>query len=91
MSRLIVPLWINGKEEIPGPTFDVISPQKNELCWKASNATPDDAIRAVEAAEAAFPRWSQTKPVVKQKILNRTVSTSTSPLIPSRDKAAINA
>jgi len=52
---LIVPLWINGKEEVPGATFDIISPRSNELCWKAASATTEDSIRAVEAAQAAFP------------------------------------
>jgi hypothetical protein len=69
MDGLTVPLWINGKEETPGPTFDVISPQNNKLCWKAASASTEDAIRAVEAAQAAFPSWSKTKPAARQKIL----------------------
>ena len=76
MSEIIVPLWINGKEEVPGPTFDVISPKDNKLCWRASDAIPEDGIRAIEAAKAAFPSWSQTKPAVKQNILFKAVSSS---------------
>ncbi|KAJ5698654.1 hypothetical protein N7462_000659 [Penicillium macrosclerotiorum] len=64
-----VPLLINGKEEYPSATFDVISPYTNQPCWAAASASPQDAIRAVEAADAAFPAWSQTKPTVRRDIL----------------------
>ncbi|PLB50751.1 aldehyde dehydrogenase family protein [Aspergillus steynii IBT 23096] len=65
----VIPLVINGKEEIPDSTFDVISPYTNERCWATASASPQDAIRAVEAADAAFPAWSQTKPTVRRDIL----------------------
>ncbi|KAF9894626.1 hypothetical protein FE257_006514 [Aspergillus nanangensis] len=65
----VIPLIINGKEEVPGPTFDVISPYTNERCWSTAAASSQDAIRAVEAADAAFPAWSQTKPTVRRDIL----------------------
>ncbi|KAL4883701.1 aldehyde dehydrogenase domain-containing protein [Aspergillus karnatakaensis] len=65
----VIPLIINGKEEVTSSTFDVISPYTNEPCWAAASASPHDAIRAVEAAEAAFPAWSQTKPTVRRDIL----------------------
>jgi len=64
-----VPLFINGKEETTASTFDVISPYTNTLCWTASSATASDAIRAVEAAETAFPSWSKTKPTARRDIL----------------------
>ncbi|KAJ5591900.1 uncharacterized protein N7459_002269 [Penicillium hispanicum] len=67
--RTSVPLLINGKEEFPSSTFDVISPYTNKPCWRAAAATPHDAIRAIEAADAAFPAWSQTKPAVRRDIL----------------------
>lgn len=69
MSIVSVPLLINGKEEFLPATFDVISPYTNQPCWTAAAATPQDAIRAVEAADAAFPAWSQTKPTVRRDIL----------------------
>ncbi|KAF7170589.1 hypothetical protein CNMCM5623_002976 [Aspergillus felis] len=65
----VIPLIINGKEEVTPTTFDVISPYTNKPCWATANATPQDALRAVEAAEAAFPAWSQTKPTVRRDIL----------------------
>ncbi|KAJ5124889.1 Aldehyde dehydrogenase N-terminal [Penicillium bovifimosum] len=66
---LTVPLLINGHEEITPKTFPVISPYTNKPIWNSSAATPEDAIRAVEAADAAFPAWSQTKPTVRRDIL----------------------
>lgn len=64
-----VPFIVNGKEEVTSSTFDVVSPYTNQPCWSAASATPQDAIRAVEAADAAFPAWSQTKPTVRQDLL----------------------
>lgn len=72
MTTVSVPLLINGKEEFLPTTFDVISPYTNQTCWTAAAAAPQDAIRAVEAADAAFPAWSQTKPTVRRDILFKT-------------------
>ncbi|KAH8600923.1 aldehyde dehydrogenase domain-containing protein [Bisporella sp. PMI_857] len=69
MTDSVIPLWINGKEEVSISTFDVVSPHNNEVCWRSANAVREDALKAVEAAKAAFPSWSQTKPAFKQKIL----------------------
>ena len=68
-SQIVVPLIINGKEETGSATFDVVSPYTNRTCWTATAASPKDAIRAVEAAQAAFPAWSKTKPTVRRDIL----------------------
>ncbi|KAJ5371789.1 Aldehyde dehydrogenase N-terminal [Penicillium concentricum] len=68
-TGLTVPLLINGLEETTPKTFPVTSPYTNTTIWSASAATPQDAIRAVEAADAAFPSWSQTKPTVRRDIL----------------------
>lgn len=70
MSLPAVPLIINGVEEYnPSAYFDVTSPYTNQPCWTAAAASPDDALRAVEAASAAFPSWSATKPAVRRDIL----------------------
>lgn len=70
-SNVVVPLIIDGREETGPVTFDVISPYTNKICWTATSASPKDAIRAVEAADAAFPAWSKTKPTVRRDILLR--------------------
>lgn len=65
----VVPLLINGEDVVHSSTFDVTSPATGNTAWKAVSASPEDAIRAVEAAQAAFPSWSQTKPSVRTAIL----------------------
>ncbi|EKV04436.1 Salicylaldehyde dehydrogenase [Penicillium digitatum PHI26] len=50
-----VPLHINGREETTPNTFPVTSPYTNTTIWTASAATPQDAIRAVEAAPTPSP------------------------------------
>lgn len=65
----VVPLLINGKEITTETTFDVSSPVTNKTIWKASSASKEDAIAAVEAAQAAFPAWSKTKPSKRRDIL----------------------
>lgn len=67
--QTIVPLLIAGQEEIGPATFDVVSPYTSETCWAATDATAEDAVRAVDAAAAAWPAWSQTKPTVRRDIL----------------------
>ena len=69
VDKIVVPLLINGKEEVTSQTFDVISPYTNNVCWTAAAGSPQDAIRAVEAADDAFPAWSKTKPTARRDIL----------------------
>ena len=65
----VVPLLIDGKEVTTETTFDVVSPVSGKVIWKASSVSKQDAIKAVEAAQAAFPAWSKTKPSVRRDIL----------------------
>lgn len=69
--QITVPSWINGVEETGPSTFDVISPYTNTTCWTSASASPADALRAVDAASAAFPGWSATKPTARRDILLR--------------------
>ena len=64
-----IPLLINGKDVHHSSTFDIVSPGAGEVCWKAVSASTEDATRAVEAAQTAFPSWSQTKPSTRTAIL----------------------
>lgn len=66
-----IPLWLNGKEHVTASTYDVISPVTNKVLYKSSAATVDDAEKAVQAAAAALPAWSATKPSVRRDILLR--------------------
>ena len=65
----VVPLLINGKEVTNESTFDVVSPVSGKLIWKGSSVSKEQACEAVEAAQAAFPAWSKTKPSFRREIL----------------------
>ena len=66
---LTLPLLINGKEETTSDTLDVTNPSTGKVIWKSSSASKEDAFRAVDAAQAAFPAWSKTKPTFRRDIL----------------------
>lgn len=68
----VVPLLINGNEVVHSSLFDVFSPSTDEVTWKAVSASTEDAIKAVEAAQAAFGPWSKTKPSTRTQILLKT-------------------
>lgn len=67
-SPLIVPLHINGHEVESKTAFDVVNPESGNTIWQSSSASENDGIRAIEAAEAAFPYWSKTKPSTRRDI-----------------------
>ncbi|KAJ0164984.1 Vanillin dehydrogenase [Colletotrichum tanaceti] len=66
-----VPLVINGKDVVTETTFPKIGPLENKQIWTASAASREDAIAAADAAQAAFPAWSRTKPSRRRDILLR--------------------
>ena len=67
-SEYVIPLQINGKEVTTDTTFDVVNPATGKVTWKCSSASKEDAVKAVEAAQAAFPAWSRTKPSKRRDI-----------------------
>ena len=54
-----------------GATFDRLNPLTGEVASRAAAATPEDAVRAVEAAAAAFPAWSEVAPAARRAMLNK--------------------
>ncbi len=54
-----------------GQTFEVRNPFTGEVASVATAAGPDDARRAVEAAAAAFPEWSETPISKRRELLER--------------------
>lgn len=64
-------LMIGGKDRAAADdaTFVRRNPITNELATKVAAATVDDAIAAVDAAAAAFPKWSQSTPAERRKVL----------------------
>jgi aldehyde dehydrogenase (NAD+) len=55
-------LFIGGEwvEPAGDSTIDVVNPTTEEVMGSIPEGTPEDADRAVAAARAAFPAWSQT-------------------------------
>ncbi len=65
-----VPLLIGGKDVHSVRKFPVHSPRTGHV-WDASGATREDAINAVEAAQAAHPAWASTVASIRRDILLR--------------------
>lgn len=63
-------LFVGGRwtDASSGETFDDLDPFTGEVVATVAAGTREDARRAVEAAAAAFPAWSATPPVVRQKV-----------------------
>jgi acyl-CoA reductase-like NAD-dependent aldehyde dehydrogenase len=51
-----------------GATFEDLDPYSGEVLATVPAGTREDARRAVEAAAAAFPAWSQTPPAERQRV-----------------------
>ncbi len=51
-----------------GTTFDDSDPYTGDVVAQVAAGTREDAARAIEAAAAAFPEWSQTPPAVRQSL-----------------------
>lgn len=65
-------LYYNGKPQVAtGYTFSSIDPSNASLVAHIYAASESDVDAAVNAAEKAFPSWSQTPPVIRARILHR--------------------
>ena len=60
--------WVGADS---GATFEVRSPFTDEVASVGAAATVADARRAVDAAQAAFPAWSETSLAERRSILER--------------------
>lgn len=60
--------WIDAEG---GRTFDVRDPATNEVLASIADATPEDGIRALDAAAAAQDGWATTAPRERSEILRR--------------------
>ncbi|WP_018132764.1 aldehyde dehydrogenase family protein [Effusibacillus pohliae] len=61
--------WVEASN---GETFDSINPADTEdIVGRFPACTAEDAIRAIRAAEAAFPGWARTAPAKRAEILNK--------------------
>jgi acyl-CoA reductase-like NAD-dependent aldehyde dehydrogenase len=57
--------WVDAAD---GATFDDLNPYTGEVVATVAAGGREDAGRAVEAAAAAFPAWSQSPPAERQRI-----------------------
>lgn len=55
-----------------GATLDVDDPATGEVVATVADASPDDALAAVEAAADALPGWAATSPRERSEVLRRT-------------------
>ncbi len=66
-------LFIGG-EWLPasdGAIIDVVDPATEEHLADVASGSPDDGVRAVEAAAAAAPAWAETAPRERSEVLRR--------------------
>ncbi|AYG04217.1 NAD-dependent succinate-semialdehyde dehydrogenase [Gryllotalpicola protaetiae] len=66
-------LFIGGEwvDASGGGTFDVRDPATGEVIHSIADATPEDGIRALDAAVAAQDAWAATAPRTRSDILRR--------------------
>lgn len=63
-------MYIGGEwvDAIGGEHFDDMNPYTGEVYARIPAGKREDATRAIEAAQAAFPEWANTPPAVKRGI-----------------------
>src|ERR1700722_7996688 len=73
LANVPTDLWIGGKwrKSSDGSRFDVIDPATENKVASVASATVDDAIAALDAAQAAFPGWAGKKPRERAEILRK--------------------
>lgn len=66
-------LLIGGRwtEAEGGRTYEQRFPLTGDVVGRAAAAGRADAVKAVEAAQAAFPEWAETAPALRRKLLNQ--------------------
>lgn len=67
------PLYINGEsvEAQSGKKFEVFNPTTGQVIATVSQAGSEDVDKAVKAARAAFPSWSQTPAAMRSVLINK--------------------
>lgn len=67
------PLYISGKacHSSTNSTFEVRNPYTGQHVGTSSSASLEDCLAAVQAAQTAFPAWSQSPLAQRRDILNK--------------------
>jgi succinate-semialdehyde dehydrogenase/glutarate-semialdehyde dehydrogenase len=73
LANVPTDLWIGGqwRKSSDGQRFDVMDPATEKKVASVASATVDDAIAALDAAQAAFPAWAAKKPRERGEILRK--------------------
>jgi succinate-semialdehyde dehydrogenase/glutarate-semialdehyde dehydrogenase len=73
LANVPTDLWIGGtwRKASDGGRFDVIDPATERTIASVASATVEDAIAAIDAAEAAFDGWASRKPRERAEILRK--------------------
>lgn len=69
MSASKISLIIGGESRSADQLFERMNPVTGTVATRAPAASVKDAVAAVEAAQAAFPAWSQTGPNARRALL----------------------
>src|SRR5512141_893114 len=66
-------LWIGGEwqKASGGASYRTTNPATGKELAEIADATPADAVRAVDAAARAFTRWRETSPFARSEVLLR--------------------
>lgn len=70
-TEFITKLYINNEfvDAKSGATFDTINPNNKQKIASVAHAQAEDVDLAVKAAVAAFPSWSRSVPINRQRIM----------------------
>jgi succinate-semialdehyde dehydrogenase/glutarate-semialdehyde dehydrogenase len=73
LPDLPLDLWVGGRERTAsdGGRFDVVDPATGGVLTAVADGTVQDAIAAVDAAEAAAAGWAATAPRERAEVLRR--------------------
>ena len=70
---IAVDLMINNADvkATGNATFERLNPMTGDIAARAAASSADDAVRAADAAAAAFPAWSEMAPAARRALLNK--------------------
>ncbi|MBX7434116.1 NAD-dependent succinate-semialdehyde dehydrogenase [Mycobacterium sp. Y57] len=68
-------LWIGGEERAASSTFNVLDPSDDQVLAAVADASPEDAITALDAAAAVQDEWAATPARVRGEILRSVFET----------------
>jgi succinate-semialdehyde dehydrogenase/glutarate-semialdehyde dehydrogenase len=69
LSSVPTGVWIGGEEREGKSTFNVLDPSDDQVLTAVADATPEDAIAALDAASAVQAEWAATAPRERGEIL----------------------